>query len=232
MTFEEVNSLVASGLQGIKVKTDALTANMTPNDAAEQSETVRKSLHKRLYFLTGEGSVRREEHERFALITGMRRDGSSVSENEEDTLPIMKLGAVLKSASDYWVCLTPVCDCVRLPDDGGEFMLANLKAGASNWSFIAEADGKMVKLLFDRKRQTVKTVMFGPAVKSLVRAAFENKKIVFREVVSKDETANRYEWLGEMKPMQAQRIVQNFANNIARVGLDEFEWQRRWAPPV
>lgn len=231
LTFPEIKGLVQSGLSGLKDKTDALKKDMTPQEAGEHDKALRKSLHRRLYFLTGRDEAsRREEHERFALITGMKRDMSTVDQNNPETHPMMKLGAVLRSKDEYWVCMTPLCDCVRIPDAGGSFLLARLKASNDEWNVIVKAGDKNVRLLVEKKRQIVKSVVFGPAAKGLVRPTFDGAKAVFREVHSEPANAETYEWLGEMKPMQAQRIAQNFASNIARIGLDEFEWQRRHTP--
>ena len=232
LTLEEVKGVVEHGLPALKDKLDNVRAANKPEKTADDAE-IEKSFHKRLYFLTGpEDALRRNEHERFALITGMRRDVPSVLEGNAETHPIMKLGAVLRAKGQYWVCITPVCDCVRIDDAGGSFLLAELKVSKKNWNVIVQAGGNLVKLLVDRKRQTVKSVVFGPARKGLVRPVFEENQILFREAGQEPANIEAYEWLGEMKPMQAQRIVQNFASNIARVGLDEFEWQRRQAPPI
>lgn len=274
LTLDEVKGLVRSGLPGLDEKTRGIRAAMVPAAAAEHKKTLVQSLHKRLYLLTGEDEgQRRAQHDRFALITGMRRDVTTVVEAYAETHPALKLGAVLRCGKEYWVCITPICDCVRIDDAGGSFLLAELLVADGDWNVIIEADGHPVRLVAERKRQTIKSVVFGPATGGLVRPMFEAGKPVFPEVVpasnkvvaatngaapapvevvaSTEEVApatggavpgadrtipdagkaDRYEWLGEMKPMQAQRIVQNFASNIARIGLDEFEWQRRHLPP-
>lgn len=233
LSAKEIKILVEDGLQGMKAKTDALKSQMSPEDAGELDNVLRKSLHKRLYFLMGDDKASRRAHEQFALITGMKRDMTTVSEADAETHPVMKLGTVLQSSKDqFWVCITPVCDCVRVPNPGAPFLLARLKKSSDEWSVIVRAGDQNVKLTVEKKRQTVRSVTFGPATGGLVRASFEQAKTVFREVGEDPGAANIgvYEWLGEMKPMQAQRIVQGFASNIARIGLDEFEWQRRHAP--
>ena len=43
-----------------------------------------------------------------------------------------------------------------------------------------------------------------------------------------DANDNRYKWMGELRFEHAQRISNEFAANISRVGLDESEWLRLW----
>jgi hypothetical protein len=38
-----------------------------------------------------------------------------------------------------------------------------------------------------------------------------------------------FKWIAELKFEHIQRIVINYALQLARVGLDESEWLRRWA---
>lgn len=239
LSLAEIEGLVSSGLPGLKARTDSIKSGMAPEAAVEHGEALEDSLHKRLYLLTGDDErQRRSEHERFALITGIRRDGSTVDQAAPDTHPMLRLGAVLQCGADYWVCMTPICDCVRIDPVGGTLLLARMRKSTDDWNFIVEANGGYVKLLMDRKRQTIKSVFFGPATGGLIRPIFEGSKVVFQELVADPKNtkglinASQYEWLGEMKPMQAQRIVQNLTNNIARIGLDEFEWQRRQSPPA
>ena len=232
LTLGEVEGLVSSGLAGLKGRTDGIKAGLaTPAEKDEHDKALAKSLHKRLYLLTGEDEDRRRlEHERFALITGMRRDRSTLVEADAETHPTLRLGTVLRSGAEFWVCITPVCDCVRIPDAGGSFLLAALSKSTGDWNVIVDVGARHQKLLVDRKRQTIKSVMFGPASAGLVRPVFDGGKPLFKDTANAD--AAPYEWLGEMKPMQAQRIVQNLTSNLARVGLDEFEWQRRQSPPA
>lgn len=44
-----------------------------------------------------------------------------------------------------------------------------------------------------------------------------------------DKIDENYIWLFDLKDSHAQRIAQNYASKLARVGLDESEWLRRWS---
>ncbi len=245
LAFEEVKSLVDNGLGGITARTDDIISGLPPGQASDYRKSLAGSLHKRLYLLTGdEEGQKRKDHEQFALITGMRRDKSTVDPGDEHTYPMLKLGTVLRCGGQYWVCLTPICDCVRIPSQGGSFLFAELMKSDNDWNVIVNCDGSNIKLRAERKRQTLQSVVFEPSSEGIIRPKFVDGKVVFVEMhdaaPQPDQTEDRqptlppdhYEWLGEMKPMQAQRMVQNFASNISRVGLDEFEWQRRQAPPA
>lgn len=245
LALGEVQSLVNSGLDGLKAMTDDIISKLNPGQASDYKKLLEGSLHKRLYLLTGEDeALKRKQHERFSLITGMRRDNSTVRHADEDTYPMLKLGTVLRCGDKYWVCLTPICDCVRIPPEGGSFLLAELVKSDRNWNVIVDNDGANIKLQAQRKRQTLRSVVFAPSHEGIIRPRIVGGKVVFVEmpeaVAPSGEQVDQqphsppdhYEWLGEMKPMQAQRMVQNFASNLSRVGLDEFEWQRLHAPPA
>ena len=274
-----------------------------------------KNLHKKLYHLIEDDKPLSEKaHERLAVISGMARGGAFRTEEEPGGAPILKLGTVLSSEGRYWVCVTPLCDCVRIPDEGGRFLLVELVTVKADrpWSVIVEEDGVHVKLLIEKKRPNLATVLFNPSPGRVVRATIQDMDVaarspdhveegatkktaavrtdspvakveaptaqddestavvipikpaataiadaaagpseaatmngpdatsdvspkpqvaVFYEAPRPDgQVAATYRWLGEMKAMQAQRVVQNFASNVARVGLDEFDWQRRQAP--
>ncbi len=58
----------------------------------------------------------------------------------------------------------------------------------------------------------------------MIRAKEENGTFVFDTTDKK-----RFEWVSELKSEHAQRIANNFAAKLSRVGLDESEWLRRGA---
>ena len=39
----------------------------------------------------------------------------------------------------------------------------------------------------------------------------------------------KFIWLSDLKDAHAQRVANNFASQLSRIGLDESEWLRRWA---
>jgi hypothetical protein len=45
-----------------------------------------------------------------------------------------------------------------------------------------------------------------------------------------DSEARKYRWLGDLREMLAQRFAARFAARLARLGLEESEWQRRSSP--
>jgi hypothetical protein len=61
--------------------------------------------------------------------------------------------------------------------------------------------------------------------KGVVRGVREGEAVFF----TAERSESRYRWISELKFEQAQRIVNKYAAEISRVGLDESEWLRRWA---
>jgi ABC-type uncharacterized transport system auxiliary subunit len=76
------------------------------------------------------------------------------------------------------------------------------------------------------------TMNFDNVEKGVVKAKIEDGHAIFKAwpLNGEKKYAADYKWVGELKPMQAQRLVQNFAFNMARVGLDENEWHRLQTP--
>jgi hypothetical protein len=69
--------------------------------------------------------------------------------------------------------------------------------------------------------------------KGMVKAQIKEGDAVFQAWTLNSDSAvtTDYKWVGELKPMWAQRLVQNFAANLARVGFDENEWHRLQTVP-
>ena len=55
-----------------------------------------------------------------------------------------------------------------------------------------------------------------------VKAEFKNNQYYFTDIKKKD-----YKWVGELKTIFAQRIIQKIATDVSRVGADDSEWLRR-----
>ena len=43
-------------------------------------------------------------------------------------------------------------------------------------------------------------------------------------------TTSKYRWVADLKPEHAQRVANEYAYELSRVGLTESEWLRRWMP--
>ena len=171
-----------------------------------------------------EGVDAAELDNRFAMFTSLKnRYGRS------ERRPILTRGTILKSESaEFWLCIQPRCDSVRIETRRNFFfLLLEVVDGAKKFDLILEdEENKFKKLKIHYKIYDSTHFKFSSdgSDERVVRAKAENGDFVF---YTTDKT--RFEWVSELKTEHAQRIANDFAAKLSRVGLDESEWLRRWA---
>lgn len=141
--------------------------------------------------------------------------------------PALTLGVLVRetTSTDILLCLQPRCDAVRVPDDGRDYLfVATTPAGSLGFDLVvATARGRYDRVLVRPSPRTLRLIRFksnGPHRQ--VRAVPDRDRSVFRDVTNKE-----YEFLGQLKDGHAQRYANELAAQIARVGVDTFEWLRR-----
>jgi len=160
--------------------------------------------------------------EKFALITTVR----SYYENR---IPYLMFGTILQEvkSSDYWICIQPRCDCIRITSKRVfPFLSLEISQGDKRFNIVLEENGEHIKLVLNDKPYDLKLITFAPRVqdKGTIKARSENASYFFINTGRK-----KYRWVGELRPEHAQRLANEFAANLSRVGLDESEWLRLWA---
>lgn len=171
------------------------------------------------------------EHE-FAILTTLKSDYRS-----ESKPPPLLPGTLLKQtvmstgteqSFRYWVCIQPICDCFRITETRS-FPLLEMEAVAVNGKFelVLPDGGSFVRARVVYRPYKLRMENFEPSNdgSQTVHGKHRKGEIYFTAKNKK----NRYLWIGELKFEQAQRIVNKYAAELSRVGLDESEWLRRWA---
>ena len=137
--------------------------------------------------------------------------------------PRLTLGSVLAVADDqFFVCIQPVCDCVRV-DKARRFAFVTAAISNSPNLIVRVAD-KAVRLKVSSKASSLVQYTFSAANADVVYGTASGEDFEF----SSEEPKTVFKWCGQMKFPQAQRLAQQFSANLARVGLDESEWLRRF----
>lgn len=149
--------------------------------------------------------------------------------------PVLTLGAILKDVSPesadekyrYWFCIQPRCDCVRIKDSRN-FLFLPMKEIENDKAFnviVKDECGNFVKLKLIDKNYESRHIEFsiGASTENFVYATLSDDGFHFESKAGKV-----FIWISELKSEHAQRIANNFAAKLARVGLNESEWLRRW----
>ena len=181
-----------------------------------------KQLSKTFDFTAGDFD---KKDYQFAVITSQKShyvEGSNT--------PILTQGSILKgiidgSSSKYWLCIQQKCNCVRLKKET-EFSFVPLKniEGNKGFDLVVQDQDSYIELRIDYDNHESWLFKFEPASGGVVRAALDNAQFVFKTT---DE--NKFHFISELKENHIQRISNNIATKLSRIGLDESEWQRRWA---
>jgi len=138
----------------------------------------------------------------------------------------LELGVLIADADrHYWVCIQPLCDSVRLEKATARVPLLPCRASEDKAKFdlVLSADDEILQLALRPHPSEIEVVEFAvtPTTKD-VGATFVEGEWRF---TSKSRGA--YMYVSQLKPDQAQRIVQDLGTTASRVGLNESEWLRR-----
>jgi len=162
-------------------------------------------------------------NEEFSILTHHKRNYLS-----SEKPPSLTLGSVVKDGERFLLCIQQRCDSVRIADeDRRKFLFLPLKPNEQNFDVLFKngSQGYTRLSTCDKECHSLEIVKFSPVEGSgIVQAQKEKGVYYFVGGASGDE---KFQWILDLKEAHAQRIVNNFAANLARVGLDESEWLRR-----
>lgn len=149
--------------------------------------------------------------------------------------PTLTLGTILKKSADevseespeYWLCIQPRCDSFRI-DECRKFVFLQLiipKLDESKFNLVVSDNSEYVKLKIMFKVYNTIQFEFEPNGQNRIKGVEEEGTYIF---TSRDGA--KFKWIAELKRDYAQRVSNEFAAELSRVGLDEPEWLRRQAP--
>lgn len=191
-------------------------------------EDIEKKVYNALtYTFCAEGEDATELDYKFARITSLKNRYISSYE------PTLTLGTILNESVEgsgkdkYWLCIQPRCDCGRI-EDKRNFLFLSLEKVDDKKKFnliVLDGNNKSVRLKIDYTTYKSQQFEFSPDGSNQV---ILSKKIKENFIF---ETTNgmQFKWISELKNDHAQRISNDFAAKLSRVGLNESEWLRRWA---
>jgi hypothetical protein len=160
--------------------------------------------------------------EKLAFVTSMR----SYYEN----VPQLTMGTIVKEMADdgpsYWICVQPRCDCVRIGSKRVFPFLPLKVTSEGNFDITLKEEDGYIRLLHRKKPYDLRMIKFEPLKRDngVVTAKKDGENYYFQ-----DTSRHKYIWVGELRRENAQRLSNQFAATLSRVGLDESEWLRLWA---
>jgi hypothetical protein len=185
--------------------------------------------------LIGNNAKANEYDRDFAILTSFRS-------HYVQPPPQLTLGAVLGRKNDmngwdYLICIQPVCDATRLgvgiPHSFPFLRLIDPTRAAPpkpvfNLTFVHRKETRRLKIAV--KPSQIVLHSFNGNCSNETVVATRHKDIVvdnpdYWTFTTTDDVS--YEWIGELRFPQAQRVAVNLAAELSRVGLTESEWLRR-----
>lgn len=184
-----------------------------------------RQLSRTFYF--GDKDFNKNDY-KFAILTSQKSRYSTCLKS-----PILTQGTILEGDVEdhdccFWLCIKQKCDCVRLSGNTNFSFVPLEKIESATQDFdlvIVDSNINYTKLKINIDTHESKLFEFSPD---------SNQKAIIG-VPSGDiflfKTSNEipFTWVSELKDNHALRISNLIARNLSRIGLDEYEWQRRWS---
>lgn len=141
----------------------------------------------------------------------------------------LELGVVIWSESEknYWVCVQPLCDSVRLTEACQMPLLPlshSEKDDGKGFDLVFLQTESLLKLRLKSRPANLRVVAFrpDPTAKAVVAVRLEDGSLGF---IDDDKKQQTWKLVCRFKPEHAQRVVHRLGTEFTRVGLNESE---RW----
>jgi Response receiver domain len=147
--------------------------------------------------------------------------------------PILRLGTIVLETkgkhSRFLLCVQPVCDSVRIEKERAfPFLPLRSVSGYPECEFLIKEQSKVLKFALQTKPFEAKMITFKPSGRDREIVARNAKTGRFFKATGRGTT---YRWVADLKPDHAQRVANDYAYKISRVGLNESEWLRKISNP-
>lgn len=125
---------------------------------------------------------------------------------------------------NYYLCIQPRCDSVRLKKNEPLLFIPLVEDCQKNKvCFFDSKLNKNCTMGFKKVNSIVlkKFKMYNEGYDRIYASINDGKNFIFEST-----NGDIYRWVTELKFSLAQKIIDQFGNNISRVGFDEYEWFR------
>lgn len=187
----------------------------------EQPKINIKNFKKIQINLNGEN---RFPHENLSAIECKRRDILSLKTSEH--LPNIKQGTILKENDQYYLCVQPLCDSVRIFEDSNFLFLKINKVDDKFSHVLKDESGNFIKFKIAPGSKSLHIFKFPPDPTSRTIKCEKKGGELKVSYIQANGFLCYLTWVGELKSNIAQSISNDLASKISRVGLDTNEWLR------
>lgn len=145
----------------------------------------------------------------------------------KDHKPVLKQGTLIRGGIDkYYLCIQPICDTVRITGYKS-FTFIETTISKSKFTHVMRGKEDHLKLNITPSAKHIRTINFlaNEERKAVLSEINEHGSPIFSSGTDQDPIF--FEWCGEFKSTTSQAIVNSLAAQLARVGLDSFEWLRQ-----
>jgi len=221
------------------------TSKLTNDDAFDvltrkSGKTLDSKISRSSLLLDGEyATVRSRAYDidlRFSALSSLSRDRNF--DGEHSPVPELRLGALLCAPgtpsddailgdnlpTDYWVCMQPLCDSVRLTQPA-QFPLLPLRRSKSEDRFdfvVMDNDAYVTVEAVALKLSEMALTTFAPDPQlQVVIASWKEGLWLF-----KDQQNREYRWLGDLRIDKAHKVLHSVVTTAGRIGIDEYEYYR------
>lgn len=138
----------------------------------------------------------------------------------------MSLGSLLHDGKDYYLCVQPACDCVRLKG-WSPFPLLKMEVSDSAFDVLVVDENEVVGLKSNFKPSSIFVFYFlAGGTSGTVEAKRAENVFSFQGGGAVRGPKRQFRWVTQLKVEQALRILGRISTQLGRVGLTESEWAR------
>lgn len=236
LTWLETQPLNGNIIDRSKEEALEVARHYVENGITEQPPTCDsdcvKAAHETLYeerskakftALLGNNAAQKSE-KKFAALT-------SLVTSYQHLAPVLRTGTIITDTKNYYLCIMPACDSIRIPQEGRTFPFLLMKKNEQRRSFYVKNGKNYHGLSVSLKPYEAITEHFFPpegAKEVVAQLCPTCGKWIF----SCGEDSSSYQWVADLKPAHAQNVINAFAAQLSRVGLTESEWLRVGKPKI
>ncbi|MFC1946116.1 response regulator receiver domain [Chloroflexota bacterium] len=142
-------------------------------------------------------------------------------------IPKLNLGTIIKTVDgteEYYICIQPRCDCVRIDTSRKFLFLPLVNADGDVFDLVINHGDQFLKFKIKNSSYDVLPLDFSgdAAWKGRIFSRFQDEAYFFKDMANKS-----YKWIGEMKIEHALSLSSVYSAELSRVGPNESEWLRR-----